>query len=55
MSCPEECLNIASVGLNIARDNVLFVDRVLFDLVHQLTNPNSVAKKEINLHCALEN
>ena len=38
----DECLNVPPVGINIARYNLLFVDRVFFDLVHQLTDPNSI-------------
>ena len=50
----DECLNVGSVGIDIARDYLLSVDRVFFDLVHQLTDPNSVTEKEIYLYGALK-
>ena len=42
------------MGVNIARDNLVLADGILFDLVHQLTNPHSVPQEEVNLYSALQ-
>ena len=47
-------LDIVFVGLNISRDYILFIDRVRFDLVDQLANPNTVTEEEIDLNRTLE-
>ena len=49
-----EKLDIVFVGLNISCDDILFIDRICFDLVHQLANPNTVTEEEINLNRTLE-
>ena len=42
------------MGVNVARDNLVLADGILFDLVHQLTNPHSVPQEEVNLNSALQ-